>query len=374
MISAELNAAARCVRVRWPDGETADFPFLWLRDNCPSDLHPQTRERQFDLLSVTEDIHPVVLGEDDGGIRVTWSEAGHVSRYDGDWLRCHRPGRRAPDPAAIAPAPWRADLDRDAIPRASADALLKDDRALLEWLIAGKRLGIALVDGLDDGLDDRAEAGMEVARRIGFLRETNFGTTFEVVSKPDPNNLAYTAEALPLHTDLTNQELPPGFQFLHCIVNGATGGGSMFCDGFAVAEELRACDPEAFALLSDVEIPMRFHDGAVDIRRHDTVIETNRAGDLVQLRFNAHLAGIFDMPVGQMADYYRAYRRLMALTRHPDYAVALRLAAGEMVVFDNRRVLHGRQAFDPSTGRRHLRGAYVDRGEWDSRIRVLSRA
>ena len=64
----------------------------------------------------------------------------------------------------------------------------------------------------------------------------------------------------------------------------------------------------------------------------------------------------------------------MALTRHPDYAVALRLAAGEMVVFDNRRVLHGRQAFDPSTGRRHLRGAYVDRGEWDSRIRVLSRA
>ncbi len=44
-----------------------------------------------------------------------------------------------------------------------------------------------------------------------------------------------------------------------------------------------------------------------------------------------------------------------------------------MVVFDNRRVLHGREAFDPASGYRRLLGCYVDRGEWDSRIRVLSR-
>jgi gamma-butyrobetaine dioxygenase len=44
-----------------------------------------------------------------------------------------------------------------------------------------------------------------------------------------------------------------------------------------------------------------------------------------------------------------------------------------MVVFDNRRVLHGRAAFDPATGHRHLQGFYVDRGEFDSRLRVLAR-
>jgi gamma-butyrobetaine dioxygenase len=34
----------------------------------------------------------------------------------------------------------------------------------------------------------------------------------------------------------------------------------------------------------------------------------------------------------------------------------VKLAAGQMVAFDNRRVLHGREAFDPSTGRRFLQG------------------
>ena len=41
-----------------------------------------------------------------------------------------------------------------------------------------------------------------------------------------------------------------------------------------------------------------------------------------------------------------------------------------MAAFDNRRILHGREAFDPNTGFRHLRGCYVDRGEFDSRLRI----
>lgn len=61
------------------------------------------------------------------------------------------------------------------------------------------------------------------------------------------------------------------------------------------------------------------------------------------------------------------------MLRDPAYAVSLKLGSGEMVVFDNRRVLHGREAFNPATGYRHLHGCYVDRGEWDSRIRVLAR-
>ncbi|WP_255006450.1 TauD/TfdA family dioxygenase [Roseovarius sp. M141] len=44
-----------------------------------------------------------------------------------------------------------------------------------------------------------------------------------------------------------------------------------------------------------------------------------------------------------------------------------------MVVFDNRRVLHGRDSFDPATGFRHLHGCYVDRGEFSSRLRMLAR-
>ena len=52
----------------------------------------------------------------------------------------------------------------------------------------------------------------------------------------------------------------------------------------------------------------------------------------------------------------------------------LRLCAGEMACFDNRRLLHGRTAFDSATGRRWLRGCYSEREELESRLRMLARA
>lgn len=69
----------------------------------------------------------------------------------------------------------------------------------------------------------------------------------------------------------------------------------------------------------------------------------------------------------------RHIRSLQSRWRQERYIVSFALGEGEMIAFDNRRVLHGRDAFDPATGRRHLRGCYVDRGDLDSRIRVLSR-
>ncbi len=246
---------------------------------------------------------------------------------------------------------------------------MASDTALDAWMRDSARLGLSIIEGLPDSID----AGIAVAERIGFLRQTNFGRVFEVVSMPKPNNLAYTAIALPLHTDLPNQEVPPGFQFLHCLANAAEGGGSIFADGFAIAEDLRLEDPASFELLCSVPIPFRFHDDGYDIRVHEPVIILDRSGAVTELRYNAHIAGIFDMPAEIMADYYRAYRALMARTRDPRYRLSFRLEPGEMVVFDNRRTLHGREAFDPASGFRHLHGCYVDRGEFLSRLRVLAR-
>jgi gamma-butyrobetaine dioxygenase len=369
MTTVSLRGEDRVLHVAWPDGTSAEFPYLWLRDNCPSGFHPQTQERLFDLTGIPLDLSIVEAAMNDDQIVLTWDEIDHVSRFDADWLFNHRPGVGLADPASIAPTLWRGDLPPGELPRATSARLMSSDDALLEFLIETKKTGLAIVVGMADDKD----AGMAMARRIGFLRETNFGTTFEVMSKPNPNNLAYTSHALPLHTDLSNQELPPGFQFLHCLANKAQGGGSTFCDGFAIAADLENQDPEAFALLSKTPVPFRFQDEDYDIRRHHTVIDLDAFGKLQELHFNAHLAGIFDLPAGKMEAYYRAYRKIMQMTRSDTYVMTTRLEGGEMVIFDNRRVLHGRAAFDPNTGFRHLRGCYVDRGEFDSRIRVLSR-
>ena len=48
-----------------------------------------------------------------------------------------------------------------------------------------------------------------------------------------------------------------------------------------------------------------------------------------------------------------------------------RLNEGECVIFDNRRVLHARRAFDATKGERWLKGAYVDDDVFFSKLRVL---
>lgn len=365
-----LITGSEGLEIRWPDGTVGEFPYLWLRDTDPSGFHPHTGERTFDLTSIPLDVAPHDTDVTPDALLVTWNHGETPSRFDLDWIKAHRPGQRRHDPADLSPVAWRAELGGDGVPRHDAGGVLNSDAALAEWLCDTKRYGLSIVTGLAGG----TEAGIEVARRVGHLRETNFGLTFEVVFKPDPINLAYTSDALPLHTDLTNQELPPGYQFLHCLANEAEGGGSTFCDGVAVAEDLRARSPEAFEVLSTVTVPFRFHDVSTDIRSRKTVITLDTCGGVSEICFNAHLADILDLEPTRLKSFYRAYRLFMEMTRDPAYGIALRLSGGEMVVFDNRRVLHGREAFDPSTGFRHLHGCYVDRGEWDSRLRVLERS
>jgi len=357
------------IHIKWSDNSDSSYPFLWLRENDPAGFHKDTNERMTDLTSIPLDISLTKAFIKDDVLMLNWSDSENSTRYNLDWLYHHKPGKRVSDPAAIKKRCWRGGMGTDKLPTAKAKDLLQDDDALATWLENTQSFGLSLVTGLDA----RHDAGMEVAKRIGFLRETNFGTTFQVQSKPNPNNLAYTSVALPPHTDLPNQELPPGFQFLHCLANEAEGGGSTFADGLAIATDLRANDIEAFNMLSSVSIPFRFYDENTDIRSRKHVIMLNLDGKISEICFNAHIADFLDIDPKLMKSYYRAYGKFMKMTRSNAYLISLRLAAGEMVVFDNRRILHGRDAFNPKTGFRHLHGCYVDRGEFESRLRVLKR-
>ena len=82
----------------------------------------------------------------------------------------------------------------------------------------------------------------EVGDRIGIVRTTNYGRLFDVISKPDPNNLAYTALALGVHTDNPYRDPTPGYQLLHCLVAEAPGGNRAPGGGRDGAEQ--DADPE----------------------------------------------------------------------------------------------------------------------------------
>jgi gamma-butyrobetaine dioxygenase len=365
---ANVMHGERALMVTWQDDSVTEYPYVWLRDNDPGGFHPDAGERLFDLTTIPVDIRPDTCTLEADALRVTWPEPTSPSVFPLDWLRSHQPGRQRVDPAVVARTAWDRDL-LDEIPRCRFGDCARDPGSLYDALRALKRYGILLVDGLDDSPD----AAQRFGDLVGIRRRTNFGDVFEVIARPAPNNLAYTALALPLHTDLPNQELIPGYQVLHAFRNSVSGGESVFADGLRIHEDLRSAAPGDLELFRRIAIPWRFHDESNDIRMRRPIICETAAGELDYFVFNAHIADFPDMPAAELYAFYPAYQRLMNRIRQPRYAVRHALAPGEMVVFDNSRVLHGRAAFDPNSGERHLCGYYLERNEIDSRLRVLAR-
>ncbi len=364
----KIEQHERAFLIYWEDGSQTEAPFIWLRDNDPNELHPQTRERTFDLLSVSLDIKPLEYSNDSLSLAVIWPDKPTPSNYSSAWLYAHRPGHPRHDPARIEKLSW-PEAKLSELPRFDAQQCHSSATHLLHALTSLKRTGIILVQNLDDD----PVAGELFGDLIGFKRESNYGVMFEVKSKPEPNNLAYTSLELPLHTDLANQEFVPGNQFLHCYRNSATGGGSRFADALAVVNEFKKDCPNHYQLLCEAQVPWRFIDDEADLRQHRPVIGLNRDGSFRGLTFNAHLADVPDFEPDLMYDFYIAFRELMSCIRTSPHNIEYVLRPGEMVVFDNQRILHGRASFDPNSGERHLRGYYIEHNEVENRIRMLAK-
>jgi gamma-butyrobetaine dioxygenase len=357
----------------WSDGRATRHHRFWLRDNCTCSrcFLALTREQTFEIVDAPDDLgfERAEIAEE-GALRVVWSD-GHRSSYVPGWLRAHAndpASRRERAQARPKPVLWGGERNAD-LPTFAHDALMADDCALCDWLDALRATGLTLVTDVPA----EHEALLKPIARIGHLRETNFGRIFDVKSKPQADSAAYTSVNLPAHTDLPTRELQPGVQFLHCLVNDATGGESVFVDGFAIGEALRREDAEAFRLLTTTPMAFWNRDSRTDYRWDGPILALDPQGEIAETRFANFLRGPIDAPEAEMGAIYRAPRLFQAMTREPRFMVERRLRPGDMWAFDNRRVLHARRAFDANSGARHLQGAYVDRDEIDSRRRVLKR-
>ncbi|MCO7574113.1 gamma-butyrobetaine dioxygenase [Pseudomonas chlororaphis] len=359
------------VQVRWGDERLSPFHHQWLRDNCPCPecVYSVTREQVLEIVDVPEDLGCLGAHIDSQGcLCLDWSD-GHQSRFDPGWLRAHAYDRQSREERRANQAQrqlWDSHLQ---LPIFDYQALMDDPKALLQWLLALRDIGLTQVRGAPTEPGSLAL----IARRISFIRESNFGVLFNVQSKADADSNAYTAFNLPLHSDLPTRELQPGLQFLHCLVNDATGGESIFVDGFAIADALRREDPDAFRALCEIPVEFRNKDRHSDYRCLAPIIALDALGEVVEIRMANFLRGPFDTTEQQMPRLYRAYRRFIGLTREVRFRVIRRLDPGQLWCFDNRRTLHARNAFDPASGARHFQGCYIDRDELLSRILVLQR-
>jgi len=156
-------------------------------------------------------------------------------------------------------------------------------------------------------------------------------------------------------------------------VNDATGGESILVDGFKIAEYLRENHSDEYHALTQYPLSFYNKDADSDYRFDAPVITTDSNGQVTEIRIANFLRGPLSIAPENVLKLYAGYQLFIKLTRDQRFQFFHRLSAGELIVFDNRRVLHSRNAFSLTQGGRHLQGCYLDTDELTSKIRVLER-
>jgi trimethyllysine dioxygenase len=358
-----LEPTARMLVVRWSDGVTSEYPWIWLRDHDVATLHPVTQQRELFTAGVDRGISSDHVEIADGHIDVTWSNADQPSRVEVELLDRFREAAPARVDVAAERVNWDAETIAEEWPTVEHESVMTTDDGVAAWMRKVATYGFCIVVGTPPTI----EATETLLRRVGYVRETIFGGFWNFQADLSKADTAYTNIELLPHTDGTYSHDAPGLQLLHCLEFDGEGGESTMVDGFRVASEMRTAHPDEYATLSRVEVPGQYVGDGVHLMASRPVFRTDAAGDLVQVSYNNADRAPFLLPATEMDAFYHAVRVLESLLN--DHRLQWRRAnpPGDAMLFDNWRVLHGRTAY---TGHRHLCGGYVNREDYESRLRL----
>ncbi len=361
-ISAIVSDPQKVV-IDWLDGHQSTFHTLWLRDNCSCDEcgDHSGGQRFFELNMLPEHLANRALIADTM-LRIEWTVDGHITTYDPAWLRshCHYEHKKR----RVNPTLWDASITNH-IPEADYAVAINDQHELLKVFDAVRSHGLCL---LKNG-PVKPEATEDIAAHLSFIRETHYGRIFEIISTPNPTLIANAPVPLRPHTDENFREPPPGIMIFHSIQASEDGGGeSVMTDGFKLAADFKRQHPKDYQLLTTVPIPHRRFIQGVGLRAEAPMISLDYFGNIVEFRLNERTMGPLDLPADQIEPVYAALAKMYELSYDSKYHMKYLLKGGEILVFDNARVLHARTGFN---GNRHVRLTHVGSDEFFSRWRQL---
>jgi len=364
----------RKVIIGWDAHTWSRYHNVWLRDHCrcPQCFHSVTKQRLVNTFEIPHDVKPVHVESKVEGLEVKWpSSQPHTSFYPWSWLQ-----QNSYDPPLSRPPPsekilWGSKILQSPPTVTYEEAMAEDEQGLFKWLSNVDKFGFCFVTGVPP----TPEATEELSRRIGFIRETQYGKFWDFTSDLAKGDTAYTTMALSAHTDTTYYTDPCGLQLFHLLEHSdGKGGATLLVDGFYVASILKELHPTAYALLSRVRVPAHAagEPGALytPSPRSGYPILRHADGELIQVRWNNDDRSVMNnLEPGLVEEWYDAIRKWHKLLTSADSEYWVQLSPGTAVVVDNHRVLHGRSAFD---GKRRMCGAYIGIDEYRSKLAVLS--
>ena len=373
LVLAEISVGG--VEVTWQDGHKAHFLDIWLRHSpgFPGAQRPAGPDGRFPH-DKTKIAARDALTTDDGDLQVEWSD-GSRSQHDATWLRAHEYGNDAASNRRRQVFLWDTETARQ---HNHFDySSIEDDAAtrveMFEQLLDH---GVALLQNTPTS----PNSVIDIAGWFGhvpanlYADDSSHPQVANVRVDPRVTVATNMCHFLGPHTDTCWRQTLCGLLLLHCLEAHPGGGRSIVVDGFAVAERLRETDSDAFDFLA--RVPLEFGaqvDNGDDWRVQGRVLSVAADGVLEGVRYNGNSIGQLELPAEQVEAGYHALQAFESILYDRSLWWQPQLQPGDLLVLDNHRVLHGREAFDPKLGERHLQSCSVDRDDFHNRYRRLAK-
>lgn len=398
----QISLGKHSLRIQFSPSAASDlFPYTWLRDSDPQLIHPSTRQKLHSSVDVPLEarIASARLTQDGTHLSVTWEEntaAGTSSKWPResvfplDILQRHADLKRHDAfHHAVSPIPWTSDNLLQSADLFLSYTSLHAPAGLLRGLEQLTRYGILFVTNVpyEETSDDRCELSA-LAQLFSEIRETFYGRVWDVRSKGEESrNIAYTNLDLGLHMDLQYLENPPRYQILHMLRNrGVQDGESIFSDSLHAAYSLRDSSRLSYDVLCESAVGFHYLNDSHHLYREHPTIELSgatRNSDVAYINYSPPFQSPLPLHTARDVRFLPALKEFTTLIHAPERLYEFAMREGVAVMFDNRRVLHGRREFTNATAaaqcnstattdiQRWLKGCYLEADGVMDRLRTL---
>ena len=340
-------------------------PF-WLRERVNSEnfLDQKTQQRLFDptMLKNSSEISKVNIS--DKFLEVSFKDGAYAKLVIENILKEFEKDNEL---YFINKISWKSDFQNNNIYKFNKNFF--EEKIMYESLLDFYKYGFVIFENVPT----RDNFIVNFANSIGSIRRTNFGEFFNVKSKPNPNDLAYTSLPLAPHTDNPYRKPVPCIQLLHCIENEVGGGLSTLVDGLAVTEELKKEHPSFFQILTEIKVRFQFVDDNVVLEDWAEMIQLDENKRLKQVRFSPRLDFVPLMDKEKLELYYAARNKISEMYNSKKFRIEFKLKPGDLLMMDNYRLLHGRTEYNANEGNRFLQGCYIDYDSTEGKLKHLKR-
>ena len=364
-----LHREKRILDLLLASGERCSYPYIWLRHSARFS-HGLQNDTSIKIDLLPDDPESLEIEEakvESNLLKIVWNDTGVQTVHDLEFLKAHSKKSEISE----------SNSSRFHWDKSSARQIAEFDyqeietpERLLALMLAIRDSGIVFLKNVP------AQPGSieSVAEKFGPIHVNNYGRIFDVQTEKNTGLGSNTGAYLGPHTDESYRHCPPDISFFHCLCpSPGKGGESILVDGFHAASVLKSTMPECFHTLSTV--PVFWQRRAIpkeDMCSYGRVIATDSNGKVQGIRFTDRTIPPQDAPVGILESLYRALNAFRKIVNSEELVVRYKMQAGDLHIFDNHRVLHGRTQFDPALGRRHLQQCSVNRDEYHSSLRILA--